>query len=64
MSFVNKRIGLEGNPHKQPVHQFKTCAKCSQSRAPEGGVEMGPTKWYCAECWALRAMRKPAKGNK
>lgn len=57
MSFVRKQIALAGNPHKQPVHQFRLCTKCGQTRAPEGGIEMGPGKWHCAECWTIRATR-------
>lgn len=58
MSFVNARLGISENiPSRQPAHRFKLCTKCNKDRAPEGGIEMGPTKWICAACWTLRATR-------
>jgi hypothetical protein len=50
---------LPGNPVKQPAHRFKTCAKCKENKPPEGGIEMGPERWYCGACWTLRATRSP-----
>lgn len=44
---------------KQPIHQFKHCARCEETKAPEGGIQMSPNKWYCAACWAHRATRRP-----
>jgi len=44
---------------KQPIHQFKQCARCEDTKAPEGGIQMSPNKWYCASCWAHRATRRP-----
>lgn len=34
---------------------LKTCAKCNEQRVPEGGIDMGPTRWVCARCWIYRA---------
>lgn len=57
MSFVRSQLSLPRNTPKQPVHQFKYCTKCYSNRPPEGGVEMGPGKWLCANCWTIRATR-------
>ena len=46
---------------KQPTHKFKLCGRCEESKPPEGGIQMNPTKWYCAACWAHRATRRPKK---
>ncbi len=54
---------LPGNLIKQLAHRFKICAKCKQNRPPEGGIEMGPERWYCAGCWTLRATKTP-KGTR
>jgi hypothetical protein len=32
---------------------LKHCTKCQTSRAPEGGVELRPTRWFCARCWMV-----------
>ena len=40
---------------RQPVHQHKLCDKCETTKPPEGGIQMSPSKWYCARCWATRA---------
>jgi hypothetical protein len=58
MSFVTKQLLLNhGNP-PQPVHRFKLCAKCEQSKPPEGGIDMNPTRWICATCWTRQATRR------
>lgn len=59
MSFVNSRISLPRTA--APQHKFKHCSKCDQPRAPEGGIEMSPTRWICASCWTLKAVRQPKK---
>ena len=60
MSFVTKQLLLNtGNP-PQPVHRFKVCAKCNESKPPEGGIEMNPTRWICAACWTRKAVRRKA----
>jgi len=40
---------------KQPIHQLKTCDKCGQTKPPEGGIQMSPSKWHCVTCWTKRA---------
>lgn len=60
MSFVRQQITI-GREQKQPTHPRKTCSKCEESRIPEGGIEMGPGRWVCAECWAKRASRRQGK---
>jgi hypothetical protein len=49
---------------EQPVHKYKQCGKCSEMRAPEGGVEMSPTKWVCAACWIGRTTKKNLRNMK
>lgn len=51
MSFVQQKIHIGS---KQPIHQLKHCDKCDDKRPPEGGIQMNPTKWYCARCWTKR----------
>jgi len=64
MSLINRHIYLsENQTPKQPVHQFKHCSKCNESRAPEGGIDLGPGKWYCANCWALKAIKNKRRGG-
>lgn len=48
-------------PYKQPVHKFRECAKCKQTKPPEGGVQMNAAKWLCAQCWAARAATQKRK---
>jgi hypothetical protein len=43
---------------KQPHHQLKECNKCKEVRPPEGGIQMSPNKWYCANCWTKRVTRR------
>lgn len=55
--FVKQQLDLGG---QQPnTQRFKQCDKCDVSKPPEGGIQMSPSKWYCAACWALRATRRP-----
>ncbi len=48
-------------PHRQPLHRFRDCDKCKKAKPPEGGVQMNPTKWLCAQCWAARAATAPRR---
>lgn len=54
---------MSGQPHKQPVHRFLPCAKCNETRPPEGGVQLRADKWVCAKCWA-RAAATSHNGSK
>ena len=55
--FVKQQLDLGG---QQPnMHKFKQCAKCEENKPPEGGIQMSPNKWYCANCWAIRMTRRP-----
>ena len=56
MSFLKQGIDLPQTPRHS--HQFKFCTKCSQDKPPEGGIEMGPTRWVCATCWTRQAIRR------
>ena len=39
---------------RQPIHPLKLCNKCEEKRPPEGGIQLSPSKWYCAACWAKK----------
>lgn len=54
MSFVRQHLSLPRNTPPQPSHLFRDCAKCQESRPPEGGIEMAPGRWLCAACWTKR----------
>ena len=56
--FVKQQLDLGGQPAN--MQKFKQCDKCDESKPPEGGIQMSPSKWYCARCWANRATRRPA----
>lgn len=58
MSFVNARIGLSGS-HPVNTRPLRMCDKCQRERLPEGGIQMNPTRWICAECWTKRAVKRP-----
>lgn len=32
---------------------LRQCPRCDQMRDVEGGVELSPGKWRCADCWRL-----------
>jgi len=49
--FVKRQIDIGS---KQPIHQLQLCNKCEEKRPPEGGIQMNPSKWYCASCWAKK----------
>ena len=54
MSFIRRTLTLNGS---QPyLHPRRKCDKCEKEKAPEGGIQMGPTKWHCAECWTRKAV--------
>jgi hypothetical protein len=37
---------------------LKECPKCGQHKEPSGGVQIGPGKWRCHECWIRFTLRK------
>jgi hypothetical protein len=53
---MTRNIRLDGTP--KASGRLKTCSKCHQEREPDGGAEMGPERWYCAECWRLFNSRR------
>ena len=59
--FVKQQLEIGSN---QPIHKYKLCNKCGETKPPEGGVAMSPTKWMCAMCWTNRATRKNLKHAK
>lgn len=56
MSFVKRQISLP-NSGKITPGVFKMCSRCKRDRAPEGGIEMSPGRWFCVDCWVRRAQR-------
>lgn len=57
MSFIKQSIQLNGSS-RSPVHRYKFCSQCETERVPEGGIDLSPTRWVCAVCWAKRAMSR------
>ena len=53
--FVKQQLEIGG---RQPVHQNKLCDKCEILKPPEGGIQMSPSKWYCAHCWTKRTLAR------
>lgn len=49
MNYTRKSIMLPKS-HVN-LHPLRKCDKCNEQRAPEGGIQMSPTRWYCADCW-------------
>jgi hypothetical protein len=58
MSFVKQQLDIGS---KQPIHQLKHCDKCETMKPPEGGIQMNPSKWYCAHCWTKRVVVRNLK---
>lgn len=59
MSFVKTHLLLSNKSvAARNGHRFKLCGKCSQSKPPEGGIDMSPTRWICASCWTIRVTRR------
>jgi hypothetical protein len=56
--FVKQKLEIGD---RQPVHQNKLCNKCETVKPPEGGIQMSPSKWYCAHCWTRRATGRNLK---
>lgn len=56
--FVKQQLEIGSN---QPIHKYKVCSKCEETKPPEGGIDMSPTKWMCAMCWTNRATRRNLK---
>jgi hypothetical protein len=54
MSFVRTRIDMPRQTPPLPAHLFRDCAKCRESRPPEGGIQMSESRWMCAVCWTKR----------
>jgi hypothetical protein len=40
---------------------FKFCDKCEIKQPPEGGIQMGIGRWYCASCWLKRNRKETSK---
>jgi hypothetical protein len=43
------------------LHPLKFCDKCETKRPPEGGIQMGVGRWYCASCWLKRNHKEKKK---
>jgi hypothetical protein len=52
---------LDGTMNLPGSHDLGTrkigCYKCGRERLNGGGVDLGPAKFICGECWRLRATR-------
>jgi hypothetical protein len=47
-----RNLNLNGSPKHS--HQLRFCDKCEIKQPPEGGVQMRPGRWLCAQCWLTR----------
>lgn len=56
-----KHLVLNGSARNS--HPLRLCDKCETKRIPEGGVQLGPGRWYCAACW-VKKTNKPPTGKK
>jgi hypothetical protein len=51
-----KQMVLNGSSrNSQPM---RLCDKCETKKPPEGGIQMGPGRWYCAACWLKRVQKE------
>lgn len=43
------------------MNKLLHCNCCDRTRAPEGGVQLAPRRWYCASCWHafFRNLKQP-----
>ena len=56
-----KAMTLNGSSrNSQPL---RLCDKCETKKPPEGGIQMGHGRWYCASCWIKKTNNLP-KGAK
>ena len=53
-----KAMTLNGSSRN--VQPLRLCDKCETKKPPEGGVQRGSGRWYCAVCW----MKRNSKGKK
>ena len=53
------QINLNGSARHS--HQLRFCDKCERKQPPEGGIQMGPGRWYCASCWLKRKHKEKSK---
>jgi hypothetical protein len=59
MSFVKHQLHMPNSTtNLRNAHRFKLCSKCNESKPPEGGIDMSPTRWMCAACWTIKATRR------
>jgi len=40
---------------------LRLCDKCETKKPPEGGIQMGHGRWYCASCWMKRVHKEQSK---
>jgi hypothetical protein len=40
------------------MHKYKLCNKCEEMKPPEGGIELSPSRWSCARCWANKVISR------
>jgi hypothetical protein len=55
MTFGGIQINLDGS--RKDTHPLKQCSN-GHTASPGGGIQLSPTKWLCATCWARRASRR------
>jgi hypothetical protein len=41
---------------------LRECSRCDLDKPRAGGVELGPNRWTCSECWkSAQALRRAAE---
>lgn len=48
---------------QRSVQPLRVCDKCDELSAPEGGVQVSPKRWLCANCWISLRNRKHLPGK-
>lgn len=56
-----KNLVLDGSARN--THPLRLCDRCETKKPPEGGVQLGQNRWYCAGCW-IRKSNKPPRWKK
>lgn len=54
-----KSVSLNGSSRNS--HPLRLCDKCETKKPPEGGIQMGSGRWYCASCWMKRVHKEQSK---
>ena len=56
MSIATSKVHLNNSRLRNGF--TKLCDKCGEEKELDGGIQLNPTKWYCALCWIKRTSMK------